>query len=183
MMNGSRVLEGFVPDVDATVVSRILEAGGRILGKAVCENLCFDGASFTSATGPVLNPHDQTRMAGGSSSGSAALVRSGSLHHDVTVKSVPSQLFLYLRRCVGLLVSVLGPGSGGRGSRAGVCSLRCILLGASTHPKQHLIPWDIGKATYRLTSRNRDKLRYSLQAGSHTLRHKQGRRCERRVGE
>jgi len=80
MMNGSRILEGLVPDVDATVVSRILDAGGGILGKAVCENLCFDGASFTSATGPVLNPYDQTRMTGGSSSGSAALVRSDSLH-------------------------------------------------------------------------------------------------------
>lgn len=89
MMNGSRILEGFVPDVDATVVSRILEAGGRILGKAVCENLCFDGASFTSATGPVLNPYDQTRMAGGSSSGSAALVRSDSLHHSVTLQNRP----------------------------------------------------------------------------------------------
>lgn len=75
MMDGSRVLEGFVPDVDATAVSRILDAGGRIIGKSVCENLCFDGASFTSATGPVLNPYDKTGMAGGSSSGSAALVK------------------------------------------------------------------------------------------------------------
>ena len=33
MMNGSRTLEGFVPDVDATVVSRILDAGGHIVGK------------------------------------------------------------------------------------------------------------------------------------------------------
>ena len=76
MMNGSKVLEGYVPDVDATIVSRILEAGGHILGKAVCENLCFDGASFTAATGPVLNPYCGAKMAGGSSSGSAALVRS-----------------------------------------------------------------------------------------------------------
>ena len=75
MMNGSRILEGFVPDIDATVVSRILDAGGRILGKAVCENLCCSGASFTAATGPVVNPDDKTRMAGGSSSGCAALVR------------------------------------------------------------------------------------------------------------
>ena len=75
LMNGSRILEGFVPDVDATVVSRILDAGGQIIGKAVCENLCCDGGSFTSVTGPVLNPHNNTRMANGSSSGSAALVR------------------------------------------------------------------------------------------------------------
>lgn len=96
MMDGSRILEGFVPDVDATVVSRILEAGGRILGKAVCENLCFDGASFTSATGPVLNPYDQTIMAGGSSSGSAALVRSANLHDSVTFSPLPLSEEMYI---------------------------------------------------------------------------------------
>ena len=74
MMIGSRILEGYIPDVDATVVTRILDAGGRITGKAVCENLCNSGGSFTSATGPVVNPHDKTRMTGGSSSGCAALV-------------------------------------------------------------------------------------------------------------
>jgi amidase len=74
MMNGSNVLEGYVPDVDATIVTRILDAGGEIIGKAVCEHLCFSGGSHTSDTGPVLNPHDPKRSAGGSSSGSAALV-------------------------------------------------------------------------------------------------------------
>ncbi len=77
MMNGSAVLEGFVPDVDAVVATRILDAGGEIIGKAVCEDLCFSGASFTSATGPVLNPHNPKFNAGGSSSGSAALVVNG----------------------------------------------------------------------------------------------------------
>ena len=75
LMCGSRMLEGYVPDNDATVVSRILDAGGKIIGKAVCEEFCFTATSYTSATGPVVNPHDQTRMALGSSSGSAALVR------------------------------------------------------------------------------------------------------------
>ena len=74
MMNGSRTLEGFVPDVDATVESRILDAGGHIVGKSVCEDLCCSGGSFTATTGPVVNPHNKTRMCGGSSSGSAALV-------------------------------------------------------------------------------------------------------------
>lgn len=74
MMNGSKLLEGFVPDRDATVVTRILDAGGRILGKSVCEDLCFSGNSCTSSTGPVKNPHDPTRSAGGSSSGSGSLV-------------------------------------------------------------------------------------------------------------
>ena len=77
MMNGSNVLEGYVPDVDATIVTRILDAGGEIIGKSVCEHLCFSGGSHTSDTGPVLNPHDPKRSAGGSSSGSAALVVAG----------------------------------------------------------------------------------------------------------
>ena len=40
-MNGCRVIEGYVPEVDATVVTRILDAGGAIVGKAACEDLCF----------------------------------------------------------------------------------------------------------------------------------------------
>jgi amidase len=77
MMNGSRLLEGYIPDVDATVVTRVLEAGAEIVGKGVCEHLSSGGSSFTSDTGPVLNPHDRTRSAGGSTSGPAALVASG----------------------------------------------------------------------------------------------------------
>ena len=56
MMNGASTLEGYVPDVDATIVTRILDAGGTILGKAVCEYFCFSGGSHTSASGPVHNP-------------------------------------------------------------------------------------------------------------------------------
>jgi amidase len=77
MMNGSRTVEGFVPSRDATVVTRLLAAGATITGKAVCEDLCFSGASFTSHPGPVRNPWDPTRNAGGSSSGSAVLVATG----------------------------------------------------------------------------------------------------------
>src|SRR5437764_610181 len=77
MMNGSSVLEGYTPEFDATIVTRILDAGGEIVGKAVCENLSFAGSSFTASTGPVFNPHQPARSAGGSSSGSAALVVAG----------------------------------------------------------------------------------------------------------
>lgn len=77
MMNGSPALQGFVPDEDATVVTRILAGGGIVAGKSVCEDLCFSGGSHTSANGPVHNPWDTTRSSGGSSSGSAALVASG----------------------------------------------------------------------------------------------------------
>ncbi len=77
MMNGSRSVEGFLPVEDATVVTRVLDAGGTVAGKAVCEDLCFSGGSHTSANGPVRNPWDTTRSTGGSSSGCAALVASG----------------------------------------------------------------------------------------------------------
>ncbi len=77
MMNGSATVAGYVPRRDATVVTRLLAAGAVITGKAVCEDLCFSGGSHTSRTGPVRNPWDRSRTAGGSSSGSAALVASG----------------------------------------------------------------------------------------------------------
>jgi amidase len=77
MMNGASTLEGYVPDVDATVAERILDAGGTIVGKAVCEYFCFSGGSHTSASGPVHNPHKMGYSAGGSSSGSAVLVSLG----------------------------------------------------------------------------------------------------------
>jgi amidase len=77
MMNGSATVEGFVPRRDATVVARLLAAGATIAGKAVCEELCFDGGSHTARTGPVRNPWNRAKSTGGSSSGSAALVAAG----------------------------------------------------------------------------------------------------------
>lgn len=77
LMNGSALLEGFIPDVDATLVTRILEAGGTIAGKAACEDLCFSGASHTNAVGPIRNPHKPTHSAGGSSGGCAVVVAAG----------------------------------------------------------------------------------------------------------
>jgi amidase len=79
MMNGSATVEGFVPRRDATVVTRLLAAGATIAGKAVCEELCFDGGSHTARTGPVRNPWDRSKSTGGSSSGSAALVAAGAV--------------------------------------------------------------------------------------------------------
>ena len=77
MMNGSRMLEGFTPSLDATVVERVLAAGATVAGKAVCEDLCFSGGSLTSKPGPVHNPWDPSRASGGSSSGPAVLVATG----------------------------------------------------------------------------------------------------------
>lgn len=77
LMNGTRVLEGYVPDVDAEIVRRLLDAGATITGKTVCEAYCFSGGSHTAATGPVRNPLKPTHSAGGSSSGSGVVVANG----------------------------------------------------------------------------------------------------------
>ena len=77
MMNGASTLEGYMPEVDATIVTRILDAGGTIAGKVHCEYFCFSGGSHTGAAGPVHNPRKMGYSAGGSSSGSAAVVAAG----------------------------------------------------------------------------------------------------------
>ena len=77
MTIGAAILQGYVPEVDATIVTRILEAGGEISGKSVCEYYCVSGGSHTAVSGPVHNPRKAGYSAGGSSSGSAALVAAG----------------------------------------------------------------------------------------------------------
>ena len=77
MANGSRVLEGYVPDVDATVVTRILDAGGIIAGKAACEDLCFSAGSHTCVDRADPQPAQPAHSTGGSSGGSAAAVAAG----------------------------------------------------------------------------------------------------------
>jgi amidase len=79
MMNGASTLKGYTPDLDATIVTRLLDAGATIAGKAHCEYFCLSGGSHTNATGPVHNPHKHGYSAGGSSSGSGALVGSGQI--------------------------------------------------------------------------------------------------------
>ncbi len=77
MMNGSSVMEGYAPEIDATIVTRMLDAGAIIAGKAHCESFCLSGGSHTNSKGPIHNPWKHGFMAGGSSGGSAALVAAG----------------------------------------------------------------------------------------------------------
>lgn len=80
--NGTGAVD-WIPDVDATLTTRILDAGAIITGKAACENNCFGAVSDTSVTGPVHNPFADGYSCGGSSSGSARLVAIGEC--DVSV--------------------------------------------------------------------------------------------------
>ncbi len=77
LMNGTSILEGYEPDVDAEIVQRMLKEGAVITGKTVCEAYCFSGGSHTSSTGLVRNPHNPEHSAGGSSSGSGVVVANG----------------------------------------------------------------------------------------------------------
>ncbi len=77
MMNGSSIMEGYTPEIDATIVTRMLDAGAVIAGKSHCENFCLSGGSHTNAKGPIQNLWKHGYMAGGSSGGSAALVAAG----------------------------------------------------------------------------------------------------------
>ena len=79
MSMGTKLLENYKPKEDATVISRLLEHGADIVGKSVSENLFCSGSSFTADTGPVENPKVPGYSAGGSSSGSGALVASGQI--------------------------------------------------------------------------------------------------------
>ena len=74
---GSDAFEPWTPVTDATVVTRVLDAGADIIGTSTCEHFCNSTASFTSAQGTVENPHGTGYSAGGSTSGGAALVAAG----------------------------------------------------------------------------------------------------------
>ena len=72
MSCGSLVLDGYVPETDATIVTRLLDAGAEIVATLNMDNFAFSGAGDTSAQGAVLNPHNLEYLAGGSCAGSAA---------------------------------------------------------------------------------------------------------------
>ncbi len=114
----SKILNNFIPPYSATAYQKIADQGAILIAKNNCDEFAQGGSNENSAYGPVKNPHDQTRVSGGSSGGSAASVSLGS-----SVFSIGTDTGGSIRQpasfcgCVGLKVTY------GRTSRFGVMSM------------------------------------------------------------
>lgn len=73
----SKMLENFVSVYQATVIDKLLDEGAHLTAKTSMDELAMGGSNRSALTGPVSNPYDETRISGGSSGGSAALVGAG----------------------------------------------------------------------------------------------------------
>ncbi len=118
----AKILDNYIPPYTATTINRIQQHGGIILGKTNCDAFGHGASNENSHYGPVKNPHDKSRVAGGSSGGSGAAVASHMGIFSVAEDTGGSV------RCPAAFCGVVGlKVSYGRNSRYGVMPMASSL--------------------------------------------------------
>ncbi len=118
----AKILDNYIPPLDATVIGKIRSAGGVLLGKNNCDTFGHGASNENSMYGPVRNPHDETKVAGGSSGGSAAAVAA-----DLSVYSIAEDTGGSIRQPASFCGIVGLRPSYGRNSRSGIMPMASSL--------------------------------------------------------
>ncbi|MCX6816243.1 MAG: Asp-tRNA(Asn)/Glu-tRNA(Gln) amidotransferase subunit GatA [Candidatus Aenigmarchaeota archaeon] len=168
---GSKILQGYVPTFDATVVSRTKESGGNILGKTNQDEFGFGTFSVNSAYGIPKNPLDVRRTCGGSSGGAAGVTAAAEFPHVALVESTGGSI-----SCPAAFCGVVGiTPTYGLVSRYGLIDYANSLdkigaIGKTVFDVALLLSAIAGHDPRDFTSLNRKKYDYTKHAGKANLK-------------